>query len=102
LKQVAPSVIPHKSAGSSIPLHSPLHHAALAQDPGQQQQPTPRPCKLLLCGEEGAGQRQVAGALLKLAQGVQVHTISLPMLVAGGSGDATVGLVQLLEEAMHR
>ena len=40
--------------------------------------------------------------MLKLMQGVQVHTVSLPMLVAGGSGDAAVGLVQLLEEAMHR
>ena len=40
-------------------------------------------------------------------QGLQVHIVSLPMLVAGGSGDPTVlvglvGLVQLLEEAMHR
>ena len=64
--------------------------------------PSPRPCKLLLCGEERAGQSLVAGALLKLVLGVQVHTLSLPMLVAGGSGDATVGLVQLLQEAMHR
>ena len=106
LKQVAPDFILHKAAfqpaGSSIPPQSPLHHAALTQESAQQQQLTPRPCKLLLCGEEGAGQSLVAGALLKLAQGVQVHTISLPMLVAGGSGDASVGLVQLLEEAMHR
>ncbi len=67
-----------------------------------QQPPIPRPCRLLLCGEEDAGQRQVAGALLKLAQEVQVHTVSLPVLVAGGDGDATVGLVQLLQEALHR
>ncbi|KAL0047680.1 hypothetical protein WJX82_009150 [Trebouxia sp. C0006] len=93
---------PLHQSGSHVPPQTPLHYAAPTQDPDQQQQPTPRPCKLLLCGEEGAGQRQVAGALLKLAQGVQVHTISLPMLVAGGSGDATVGLVQMLEEAMHR
>ncbi|KAL0019633.1 hypothetical protein WJX77_006506 [Trebouxia sp. C0004] len=88
--------------GSSVPPQRPLHCAAPTQDSGWPQQPTPRPCKLLLCGEEGAGQSQVAGALLKLAQGVHVHTISLPMLVAGGCGDATVGLLQLLEEAMHR
>ncbi len=106
MKQVAPGYTPHQGciqpAGNSIPPQSPLHDTAVKQDSGRQQQPTPRPCKLLLCGEEGAGQSQVAGALLKLAQGVQVHTISLPMLVAGGSGDATLGLVQLLEEAMHR
>ncbi|KAL3131264.1 hypothetical protein ABBQ38_000561 [Trebouxia sp. C0009 RCD-2024] len=66
------------------------------------QQPHPRPCKLLLCGEEDAGQAQVAGALLKLLQGVQVHTVSLPVLVLGGSGDTSAGLVQLLGEALRR
>ena len=64
--------------------------------------PHPRPCKLLLCGPEHAGQGQVAGALLKLLQGVQVHTVSLPVLVVGCSGDAAAGLVQLLEEALRR
>ena len=64
--------------------------------------PASRPCKLLLCGEEWSGQGQVAGALLKLMQGVQVHTVSLPVLVMGGSGDAAAGLVQLLEEAVRR
>ena len=63
---------------------------------------TPRPCKLLLVGEEDAGQAQVAGAVLKLVQGVQVHTVSLPVLVLGGSGDTSAGLVQLLGEALRR
>lgn len=63
---------------------------------------SPRPCKLLLCGEEDAGQALVAGALLKMVQGVQVHTISLPVLVLGGSGDTSAGLVQLLGEALRR
>ena len=64
--------------------------------------PTHCPCKLLLCGEEDAGQCQVAGALLKLMQGVYTHTVSWPILVLGGSGDAAAGLVQLLEEALRR
>ena len=67
-----------------------------------QDRPTRRPCKLLLCGPEQAGQGQVAGVLLKLLQGVQVHTVSLPVLVVGGSGDAAAGLAQLLEEALRR
>ena len=77
------------------PLQAPL------SDPTHQLQ-TPRPCKLLLCGEEDAGQVQVAGAVLKLLQGVHVHTVSLPVLVLDGSGDTSAGLVQLLGEALRR
>ena len=39
---------------------------------------------------------------MKLLQGVQVHTISLPVMVLGGSGDTSAGLVQLLGEALRR
>lgn len=61
-----------------------------------------RPCKVLLCGEEGSGQTHVAAAFLKLLQGVPIHAISLPQLVAGGSGDTAAGLVELMREAQHR
>lgn len=74
--------------------------APVSEDPHPSQ--SPRPCKLLLCGEKGSGQALVAGALLKVVQGVQVHTISLPVLVLGGSGDTSAGLVQLLGEALRR
>ena len=82
---------PRQQPPSPAPLPDPTH-----------QPQTPCPCKLLLCGEEDAGQVRVAGAVLKLLQGVQVHTISLPVLVLGGSGDTSAGLVQLLGEALRR
>lgn len=91
---------PSFTAGEVPPQPQPLPQASLP-DPTHQAQ-TPRPCKLLLCGEEDAGQAQVAGAVLKLLQGVQVHTVSLPVLVVGGSGDTSAGLVQMLGEALRR
>ena len=87
----ADALPPRQQPPSQAPLPDPTH-----------QPQTPRPCKLLLSGEEDAGQVQVAGAVLKLLQGVQVHTISLPVLVLGGSGDTSAGLVQLLGEALRR
>ena len=61
-----------------------------------------RPCKVLLCGREGSGQTHVTAAVLKLLQGVPIHTLSLPQLVVGGSGDAAAGLVEILQEAQRR
>ena len=61
-----------------------------------------RPCKVLLCGREGSGQTHVTAAALKLLQGVPIHTLSLPQLVMGGSGDAAAGLVEILQEAQRR
>lgn len=86
------------SAAGTHPQNPPQAPVSAPTHPPQ----SPRPCKLLLCGEEDAGQGLVAGALLKVVQGVQVHTISLPVLVLGGSGDTSAGLVQLLEEALRR
>lgn len=88
------------TAGAVPPQQQPPSQAPLP-DPAHQPQ-NPRPCKLLLCGEEDAGQVRVAGAVLKVLQGVQVHTISLPILVLGSSGDTSAGLVQLLGEALRR
>lgn len=57
---------------------------------------------MLLCGREGSGQTHVTAAVLKLLQGVPIHTLSLPQLVVGGSGDAAAGLVEILQEAQRR
>lgn len=57
---------------------------------------------MLLCGTEGAGQTHVSAAVLKLLQGVPIHTLSLPQLVIGGSGDTAAGLVELVQEAQRR
>ena len=91
---------PCVTAGA-LPPRRPAPPPAPLSDPTHQPQ-TSHPCKLLLCDEEDAGQVHVAGAVLKLLQGVQVHSISLPVLVLGSSGDTSAGLVQLLGEALRR
>lgn len=43
-------------------------------------------CRLLVGGEGERGQQHVAGALLRLLEGADLHTISLPGLLMEGVG----------------
>ena len=88
----------HHPAGAPSSLASSAPPTAQQEEAERQT----RPCKVLLCGQEGSGQGHVAAAVLKLLLGAAVHTLSLPTLVVGGSGDTTAGMVQLIQEALRR
>ena len=54
---------------------------------------------------EGIGEQQqelVSGAILKLLDGCQTHTLSLPTLIKAGQGDISKGVVALISEALRR
>lgn len=59
-------------------------------------------CRLLVAGSGELGQEQVAGALLRLLDGCQVHVLGLPMLAVAGRGDAVDGAVGLVRDALRR
>jgi len=60
------------------------------------------PSRLLLAGNDELGQESASGAMLKLLEGCQIHTLSLPALLVQGHGDPTAGCAALVGEALRR
>ena len=62
---------------------------------------TPRPVRVLICGDGAQGQRAALAATLHVLQGVPARTVSLAALVAEGEGDPAVGVVRGLREPLR-
>ena len=62
---------------------------------------TPRPVRVLICGDGAQGQRAALAATLHVLQGVPARAVSLAALVAEGEGDPAVGVVRGLREPLR-